>query len=107
MCLFLIDDKKKAIDIIEGIKTNYPLAPAEDEALNLAILNIKTLHKGDWQPISEPAIDAIKSYCAKRNYKCVGCRYSVKWINKEYSGKSCTCIFGNCPCSWDVGKENS
>lgn len=52
--------------------------------------------------VNDEAKKPIKDYCASRNYKCRGCRYSIKWIAKDYKGKSATCVFGDCPCSWPV-----
>lgn len=56
--------------------------------------------------INDEARIPIKQYCANRHYKCRGCRYSIKWINPKYTGKSATCIFGDCPCSWPITIEN-
>lgn len=52
--------------------------------------------------INDEAIRPIAEYCAKRDYKCKGCRYSIDFITKEHS-KASTCVFANCPCSWEVG----
>ena len=53
---------------------------------------------------NEDALEAIKAYCIKRAYKCRGCRYSIKYIVPDYKGYSC-CIFANCPCTWEINKE--
>lgn len=54
--------------------------------------------------VTEDARKAIKDYCEDRHYKCRGCRYSIKWIIPEYKGLAC-CVFGSCPCSWDLEEE--
>ena len=51
--------------------------------------------------ISEEARKPIHDYCKNRSYKCKGCRYSIKFIVPDYTGYA-TCIFGDCPCSWEV-----
>lgn len=51
--------------------------------------------------ISDEAFEAIKKYCTDRNYKCNGCMYRIDKVTKEHS-KLLTCIFANCPCSWEV-----
>lgn len=53
--------------------------------------------------ITDEAIMPIKNYCAERNYKCRGCRYSIKYIVPDYKGYA-TCIFANCPCSWGMSE---
>lgn len=50
--------------------------------------------------VNEKAYEAIISYCAKRNYKCKGCRYNIDFLAAEHS-KYITCIFNSCPASWD------
>ena len=59
-----------------------------------------------WTPhaVTTEAIQPIKDYCENRNYKCKGCRYSIKYINPQYDGLMC-CVFANCPCDWEVPKE--
>lgn len=54
--------------------------------------------------VTEEAIKPIRAYCEERNYKCRGCRYSIKWIIRDYKGSAC-CIFGNCPCSWEAPED--
>ena len=54
--------------------------------------------------VNEEAQQAIKDYCTKRNFKCIGCRYSIKFIASDAS-KTSTCIFGNCPCSWKIDEK--
>lgn len=56
--------------------------------------------------VSIEAQQAIKDYCTKRNYKCRGCRYSIKYIKPDASPLSC-CVFANCPCSWTVEREET
>lgn len=55
--------------------------------------------------INERVIIPIKEYCKNRNYRCKGCAYSVHkpWINDI--AKNDTCIFANCPCSWDLDEK--
>lgn len=53
--------------------------------------------------ITDEAIIPIKNYCEERNYKCRGCRYSIKYIVPDYKGYA-TCIFANCPCSWGMSE---
>lgn len=50
--------------------------------------------------VNDDAHDAIAKYCAKRNYKCKGCRYSIDFLNEEHS-KYIDCIFNTCPVGWD------
>ena len=59
-----------------------------------------------WTPhaITREAIKPIKDYCTERNFKCRGCRYSIKWIIPDYKGYAC-CVFGNCPCDWAENEE--
>lgn len=55
------------------------------------------------------AINIIKDYCIQRNYRCRGCRYSIRYpfdnmcveYPKEVANNVQTCVFANCPCSWD------
>ena len=54
--------------------------------------------------ITPEALQGIKDYCAARNYKCKTCRYSINKVNPEAS-KYVECIFGNCPCSWELREE--
>lgn len=51
--------------------------------------------------VHDESFKPIKDYCTKRNYKCKGCMYSIDKITKEHSPGT-ECIFGNCPCSWEV-----
>lgn len=51
--------------------------------------------------ITDEAIPSIKDYCTNRNYKCNGCRFSIKYFVPDYKGYA-TCIFANCPCTWDI-----
>lgn len=58
--------------------------------------------------ISEVARKPIRDYCENLKYKCKGCRcegcrYSIKFIIPDYKGYT-TCIFGDCPCSWEIDK---
>lgn len=54
--------------------------------------------------LNEEAIGPIKEYCKKRNYRCSGCRFSIKKFVQD-PGYS-TCIFSNCPCSWREEKDD-
>lgn len=58
----------------------------------------------DPNAVTDEAMKPIREYCEGRHYKCRGCRYSIKWIIKDYKGAAC-CIFGNCPCSWKVEED--
>lgn len=59
-----------------------------------------------WTPhvVTDEAIKPISEYCKSRNYKCKGCRYSIRWIIKGYNGLM-DCVFGNCPCDWEEDNE--
>ena len=49
--------------------------------------------------LNSDVFEGIIYYCKHRNYKCSGCRFSVK----NYSDSTywtATCIFENCPCDW-------
>ena len=50
--------------------------------------------------VNEDAFDALRKYCEGRNYKCKGCSYRIDKLTAEH-GLGTTCIFANCPCSWD------
>lgn len=49
--------------------------------------------------ITKDAISAISDYCESREGKCRGCRYSIKWLIKDYKGDE-KCIFNDTPCIW-------
>ena len=56
--------------------------------------------------VAHELIDGIKAYCEKRNYKCGGCRYSMRKHYEQmygipYKGKWMTCMFANCPTDWE------
>lgn len=50
--------------------------------------------------VNEDAFSPLQKYCEGRNYKCKGCRYNINKVTKEH-GKGTTCIFANCPSSWN------
>lgn len=48
--------------------------------------------------------NAIRSFCKSRKCKCDGCMYRIDKLT-TYHSKYQTCIFGNCPCSWEDQDE--
>lgn len=53
--------------------------------------------------VNPGAYENIRELCKQRNYKCIGCRYSYRYIVKKddpnYDWCSC-CIFGDMPKDW-------
>ena len=53
--------------------------------------------------VNDGAYERIRELCKKRNYKCIGCRYSYRYIVKKddplFSNVPC-CIFGDMPKDW-------
>ena len=49
--------------------------------------------------LCEEAEEGIYRYCAKRNYKCNGCKFSISKYAEKHS-EYVTCMFANIPCSW-------
>lgn len=55
--------------------------------------------------INENALCGISEYCKNRNYKCRTCRFSIhKYTDVGKQGHA-TCIFGDCPCDWEVKRK--
>ena len=56
--------------------------------------------------VNGDAIQDISEYCKGRDYKCRACRFSIhKYTDATGKCGKATCIFGDCPCDWEVKRK--